>query len=200
MKILFNKIQLILIVVIISILAVACQDKKEKSKKFQTPEQEIAVEKELGFSVTHKFPNNTYIPQKEFLDNGDIILHHEVLMKGEIPDENVPYAVTVYTDYYSDIDISYLPIVVTAYSPDSTFKRTQQYKIIFNENKDDRMLEQTNGKRLMRHAHTIFQDIKFPSKGMATFKVEIVPPNAKFSFTGIKAMTVKAEKVESSKK
>lgn len=198
MKILFNKIKLILTVVIISVLVIACHNKKDKTNEVKTPEQEITVEKENGFSATHEFPNNTFVPQKEFLNNGDIILHHEVLMQGEVPDENASYAVTVYTDYYTDIDIEYLPIVVTAYAPDSSFKRTQQYKIIFNENKEDRVLEQANGKRLMRHAHTIFQNMKFPVKGMATFKVEIVPPGAKFSFTGIKAMTVKAEKVEPS--
>lgn len=199
MKILFNKFQLIFTIVIISVLAVSCHNKKEDDKTVKTPEQEIQVEKEKGFSATHDFPNNTFTPQKEFLDNGDIILHHEVLLKGEIPDENASYAVTIYTDYYTDIDIDHLPLVVTAYSPDSTFKRTQQYKLIFKDNKEDKVIENGNGKQLKRHAHTIFQSMKFPTKGQATFKVEIVPPGAKFSFTGIKSMTVKAEKVESDK-
>ncbi len=185
-----------LIILVISSLLLSCHKKGNKSSEAKTPEQEISVTPENGFSATHDFPNNTFVPTKEFLPNNDILLHKEILLQGKVPDATSLYEVTIFVDYYNDVEIDYLPLVITAISPDSTSKRTQQYKVNFRENKNDKTLADENGRKLLRHSKVVFPSMAFSTEGKATFKVELNPPMAKFSFTGIKAITMKAEKVK----
>ena len=85
---------------------------------------------------------------------------------------------------------------MTAISPDSASRRTQQYKIIFNEDKEDKVIAQENGKTLKRNTHCLFKGMKYSSVGEAKFKVALAPAGGKFSFTGIKSVSVKVEKVK----
>ena len=186
----------IIISLIISILAISCKGKNKDEQKPETPEQELKVEAADGFSDTYFFPNNTFTPRKEMLPNDDIILHPEVYLKGQVPDAEATYDVTLLTDYYEDVNVADCKFVVTAISPDSASRRTQQYKIVFNADKEDKVIGQENGRALKRNTRCLFKGMKYSSVGEAKFKVALAPAGGKFSFTGIKSVSVKVEKVK----
>ncbi len=184
----------ITILLTISVLFVSCKSKKEDETKKNTPEQELKVAAEDGFSQTYFFPNCTFTPQKEFLPNDDIILHPEVYLKGQVPDAEATYDVTLMVDYYDNVDVADCKFVVTAISPDSASRRTQQYKIVFNEDKQDKVIATENGRELKRNTRCLFKGMKFSTVGEARFKVALAPAGGRFSFTGIKSVSVKVEK------
>lgn len=186
----------IVILLIISVLLVSCKFEKKDEKEKNTPEQELKVAAEDGFSQTYFFPNCTFKPQKEILPNDDIILHPEVYLKGQVPDAEATYDVTLMVDYYDNVDVSDCKFVVTAISPDSASRRTQQYKIVFNEDKQDKVIATENGLELKRNTRCLFKGMKFSTVGEAQFKVALAPAGGRFSFTGIKSVSVKVEKVK----
>ena len=53
-----------------------------------------------------------------------------------------------------------------------------------------------DGRVLKRNTRRVFPGMKFSSTGEARFKVEMAPGHGRFSFTGIKSLSVKAEKVK----
>lgn len=150
---------------------------------------------EDGFSDTYFFPNNTFTPRKEMLPN-DTILLPEVYLKGQVPDAEATYDVTLLTDYYENVNVADCKFVVTAISPDSASKRTQEYKIVFNADKKDKVIGQENGHDLKRNTRCLFKGMKYSTKGEARFKVELAPGHGRFSFTGIRSLSVKVEKVK----
>lgn len=178
-----------------TILLSSCH-KKDEPKKEEVKKQatELAVAADAGFSSTHVFPNNVCTPWKDTLANGDIMLHKEIFLEGDIPEVGVDYEVTLVADYYENINIDYANLVVTLFSPDGHSKRTQKYKINFAGSKDE-VIGKENGVALKRHACQIFPMVKFSSKGKAKIEVEINAPNAKFSFAGLKAISAKVEKI-----
>jgi hypothetical protein len=186
----------IAILLTISVLLVSCKSEKKDEKEKNTPEQELKVAAEDGFSQTYFFPNCTFKPQKEILPNDDIILHPEVYLKGQVPDAEATYDVTLMVDYYDNVDVSDCKFVVTAISPDSASRRTQQYKIVFNEDKQDKVIATENGLELKRNTRCLFKGMKFSTVGEAQFKVALAPAGGRFSFTGIKSVSVKVEKVK----
>lgn len=180
----------------ISILAISCKKKDEGKEKEKTPEAELKVEAMDGFSDTYFFPNNTFTPRKEMLPNDDIKLHPEIFLKGQVPDADATYDVTLVTDYYEDVDVDICNFAVTAISPDSASRRSQQYKLIFNEGQEDKVISEEGGRVLKRNTRRVFPAMKFSSVGEARFKVELHPGHARFSFNGIRSMSVKVEKVK----
>ncbi len=191
-----NFFRLATILLIFSTLLISCKNKDKNGDTTPTPEQELQVASADGFSATHEFPNDQFVPTKEFLPNDDILLHKEILLKGNVPDANSLYDITLYVDYYTNIDIDNLPLVITAISPDSTSKRTQTYRVSFRENTGDKSIAKEEGRELMRHSKMCFPSMSFPTAGMATFKVELNAPGGKFYINGIKAISVKAEKAK----
>lgn len=187
---------IISIILIISIVASSCKPKEEGKEKEKTPEAELKVEAAEGFVDTYVFPNNTFKPNKEILSNDDIILHPEVWLKGQIPDAEATYDITLVTDYYDNVDVEDCLFVVTAISPDSASRRTQQYKLIFNDTVQTKEIGKEGGRILKRNTRCIFPGMKFSSTGEARFKVELAPGHGRFSFTGIRSLSVKAEKVK----
>ena len=186
----------IFILLSISLLVISCKKKEGKKDKKITPEAELEVAAKDGFSDTYFFPNATFQPGKEELPNGDIILHHEIYLKGRIPDENAIYDVTLLTDYYEDVDVDFCKYAVTAISPDSTSRRTQQYKMVFNKDKQDKVISEAGGRTLKRSTCKIFRGMKFSSVGEARFKVEVLPGHGRFYARGLHSLSVKVEKAK----
>lgn len=187
---------IISIILISSVLLVSCKTKDREKAKDQSPEAELKVAAADGFVNTYVFPNNTFKPNKEVLPNDDIILHPEVWLKGQIPDAEATYNITLVTDYYDDVDVADCLFVVTAISPDSASRRTQQYKMIFNDTLQTKEIGKEDGRVLKRNTRCFFPGMKFSTTGEARFKVELAPGHGRFSFTGIKSLSVKAEKVK----
>lgn len=180
----------------ISFLSISCKKKsEEKNVKEQDkiPGTEISVSPQEGFSETYYFPNQTFRYQKDTLPNGDVKLRSEIFFKGNVPDKKALYDVTLYVDYYQDINIESCKFVVTAISPDGNSKRTQQYKIVFNDITDTLQVEE-NGRILKRNTRIIFPGMSVSSIGQ--FKVEMYPAGGRFDFTGIKSMTLALRKVK----
>lgn len=180
----------------ISFLVISCKKKEESKEKETTPAAELKVAAVDGFSDTYIFPNSIFKPGKEELSNGDIILHPEIFLKGRIPDEKSTYDVTLMTDYYEDVDVEYCKYAVTAISPDSASRRTQQYKINFKESQQDKVISTEGGRTLKRNTCKIFQGMKFSSVGEARFKIELAPGHGRFTFTGIHSISVRVERVK----
>lgn len=187
---------IISILLLMSVLFICCKTKDEGKAKEQSPEAELKVAAADGFVNTYVFPNNTFKPSKEILPNDDILLHPEVWLKGQIPDAEATYNITLLTDYYDDVDVADCLFVVTAISPDSASRRTQQYKLIFNDTLQTKEIGKEDGRILKRNTRCVFPGMKFSSTGEARFKVEMAPGHGRFSFRGIKSLSVKAEKVK----
>ena len=186
---------LAIILLCFSILFISCHKKEEQKKEtVKSPVDELAVAPQVGFVATHEFPNTVCKPWKDTLANGDIMLHKEIYLTGDIQDVKSAYDVTLLADYYDNITIDFVNLVVTVYAPDGRSKRSQQYKIVFAGSKD-KVISTEGGVNLKRHSCKLFPEMKFSSKGTAKVEVEINAPGGKFSFAGLKSLSAKVEKV-----
>lgn len=187
MKITGKKFSNFAILLIICLLFTSCH--KKSSDKNATSETQTA---NYIFSARHDFPNNVYIPRKDTLPNQDVMLHKEIVFYGDIPTADALYDITLEVEFLNDIDIAYLPMDITAVSPDSNDRRTNTYKIDFNDNSRNASVGTENGKTIKRHTHKVFTNLRFPVAGKATFYVEMRVN--RFPVYGIKSLSIKAEK------
>lgn len=189
-----KKSHLLALCLLACICLISC--KKEKSPA-EIAQQELTVKKENGFCATHEFENDIWAFPKKQLDNGDVTILKNILIKGDLPDNEDHYDLTLIIDFLPTIETEVLPLDITTISPDGNSRQSISLKVDFVDNQLVKEIKLPDGRMGKRYTKVLYPQKKFTEKGTYTF--DIYSKYTKLSLPGIHSISVKLQENNSDK-
>lgn len=161
---------------LISALFISCKPKQEENVVINPPQQ---------------FENNTWTFKK--IDKGnDVELDKTLTFEAQIDDIESFYDVSIAFEYFSDIPVQSLPLVLTTQTADGRSSQSINVLLEFDDKESVKELSSENGKKVMQYTKIIYPQKKFPQSGKYNFIV--YSKYDKISLPGVKSLTIKAVK------
>ena len=152
-------------------------------------DKDIQISPKNGFATTYSFDNGVWTFPK--VDDG---IDKELHLTGTFPNTQDFYKLMVMVDFYDDVQAKSLPLVITTTSPDGNSMQSTNVLMEFNDEETVTELGEENARKLHRATKLVYPSKQFPEEG--AYRFTVYSKYSKMSLSGVKSLTIAAQKVE----